>query len=95
MMNGILGCKFLLDQFLRPSCRIIVDPEEPGLARLQARMVEEREVSKAELGSNVGEQPAQVRVGDASACFLLEQIDKTRALAGACRGRTANRQRSA
>lgn len=72
MMDGIVVRKVLGDQFLCPFRRIIIYPEKWTCAPLKAGMVEEREVAKAKLESNVAKQTAQIRVTCTTAGLLLE-----------------------
>ncbi len=95
VMDRVVMSQILFDEFVRPAGRIIVDPQKRTSAPLEAGMVKEREVAEAELHGHVCKQPAQVSITDATACLLLEYIDKARRLAAAQRGRCSGVRRRA
>lgn len=75
-MDRIVGHEAARMHLLLPAGRIIVDPDQLRAAGAQARMVEEREISKAELADDVFQDGPKRRVRAAAAGFLLELIDQ-------------------
>src|SRR4051794_5372970 len=64
-MHGIVDCKAARDDLLGPALRIIVDPHKPGTRCAEARMVEQREIMKAELGGDAAQK--RPKLGEVSA----------------------------